>query len=90
MTSGRSVSFGIDRDEAQTFYGAPREGNGADILGGIALFPDRTVVQRGMGYTAELSNGTVVRGQLANRIGSGWTSVDGYGFIDAQKAVTGQ
>jgi hypothetical protein len=89
MTSGRSVSFGVDRDEAQSFYGDAREGNGADLLGGIAFFPDRTVVQRGLGYTARLAGGQVIRGQLANRIGSGWTSVDGYGFIDAQRAVTG-
>ena len=89
MTAGRSVSFGIDRDEAKTFYPEAREGNGADVLGGIALFPERAVVQRGLGYTAELSNGTVIRGELANRIGSGWTPVDGYGFIDAQRAVTG-
>jgi hypothetical protein len=47
------------------------------------------VVQRGLGYTAELSNGAVVHGELANRIGSGWTPVDGYRFIDAQRAVTG-
>jgi hypothetical protein len=29
----------------------------------------------------------VLRGQLANRIGAGWTPVDGYGYLNAELAV---
>jgi hypothetical protein len=32
----------------------------------------------------------VLRGQLQNRIGRGWTPVDGYGLIDAEEAVEGR
>jgi hypothetical protein len=90
LSRGDGLSFGIDRDEAVTPYPEAREGNGADVLGGAVLFPEGTVLTSGMGYTAELSNGHVIRGQLRNRIGSGWTPVDGYGYINAERAVEGR
>jgi hypothetical protein len=90
MRAGRALSFGIDRDDAITPYPEARDGNGADELGGIALYPERAVLDSGLGYTAALSDGNVLRGQLQNRIGRGWTPVDGYGLIDAEEAVEGR
>jgi hypothetical protein len=86
---GRSLSFGIDRDEAVSPFGDARDGNGADVLGGATLFPEGTVLRSGLGYTARLANGRVLRGNLRNRIGSGWTPVDGTGYINAERAVDG-
>ena len=90
LSRGSGLQFGIDRDEAVTFYPEAREGNGADVLGGITLFPEGTVLSSGLSYTAELSNGRTIRGQLRNRIGQGWTPVDGHGFINAERAVEGR
>jgi hypothetical protein len=90
LDRGDSLAFGIDRDEAVTPYPEAREGNGAEVLGGATLFPEGTVLSSGMSYTAELSNGRTIRGQLRNRIGQGWTPVDGHGFINAEKAVEGR
>ena len=73
-----------------TFYPEAREGNGADVLGGITLFPEGRVLTSGLSYTAELPNGRTIRGQLHNRIGRGWTPLDGYGFINAKRAVEGR
>ena len=36
------------------------------------------------------STGRIIIGALRNQIGSGWTPVDGYGYINAEKAVTGR
>ena len=43
-----------------------------------------------MVFTARTSNGRTIVGALRNRVGTGWTPVDGYGYIDAEKAVTGR
>ena len=90
LSRGAGLAFGIDRDEAVTFYPEAREGNGADVLGGITLFPEGQVLTSGLSYTAELSNGRTNPGQLHNRIGRGWTPVDGHGFINAERAVEGR
>lgn len=90
LRSGDSVRFGVDRDLAQTAYGNASEGNSADILGGGVLVPQRTVVAKGLKFTATLTNGKRITGTVQNRIGSGFSPVDGYGLIDAEKAVLGR
>ena len=90
LSKGQALAFGIDRDEAVTAYPQARDGNGADVLGDVALFPQRRVLRSGLPFRAELSNGHVITGQLRNWIGRGWTPVDGYGFIDAERAVEGR
>ena len=37
-----------------------------------------------------LTNGRRITGMLTNRLGHGWTPVDGYGVINAEKAVFGR
>jgi hypothetical protein len=87
LSDGRFVAFGIDRDEAVTAAGDAEAGNSADALGAGVLFPERDVVGPGLSYHAVTSTGRVLTGTLRNRIGAGWTPVDGYGYIDAQAAV---
>jgi hypothetical protein len=87
LAGGRYVAFGIDRDEAVTAAGDAEAGNGADALGAGVLFPEGDVAGPGLSYRAVTSTGRVLTGTLRNRIGAGWTLVDGYGYIDAQDAV---
>ena len=87
---GRSVAFGVDRDEAVTAYGIAMDGNSADALGQGVLFPSGQTVGAGMIFSARTSTGRLIVGTIRNRIGTGWTPVDGYGYLNAEKAVTGR
>ena len=87
LTAGRSVSFGVDRDEAVTAAGDAEAGNSADQLGQGVPIPSGSVVGPGMSWTAVTSTGTTLQGVIGNAIGSGWTAVDGFGFVNAQAAV---
>jgi Subtilase family len=89
LRDGRSVAFGIDRDEAVTAYGIAQDGNSADQLGRGVLFPSGDTVGPGLLYTAKTSTGRTLVGRLRNRIGAGWTRVDGYGYLNAEAAVAG-
>ena len=40
-----------------------------------------------MVYTARTSAGRTIVGTIRNRIGAGWTPVDGYGYLNAELAV---
>jgi Subtilase family len=88
LARGRSVSFGIDRDEVVTAAEIAEDGNSADQLGAGVLFPEGVVVGPGMSYRAVTSTGRVLTGVLRNRIGAGWTAVDGFGYINAQAATS--
>ncbi len=87
LTRGRTVAFGVDRDEATTAYGVAEDGNSADQLGQSVLFPSGDTVGVGLIYTAKTSNGRTIVGALRNRIGQGWTPVDGFGYLNAEDAV---
>jgi hypothetical protein len=89
LGGGRFISFGIDRDEAQTAAGDAEGGNSADALGAGVLFPEGVVVGDGLAYRAVTSTGQVLAGTLRNRIGAGWTPVDGFGYINAEAATEG-
>lgn len=91
LRKGQSVRFGVDRDLAVFAPGYPPvEGNGADELGGAVSFPSGEVLAGGMRFRAVLADGTVLRGAMANRIGAGWSPVDGHGLINAEAAVLGR
>jgi hypothetical protein len=88
LGGGRFVAFGVDRDSAITSERDAEMGNSADQLGQGLLFPDNVVVGPGMSYRAVTSTGRVLTGVLRNRVGAGWTPVDGFGYINAQAAVS--
>jgi hypothetical protein len=90
LTGGRSVAFGIDRDEAVTAAGDAEAGNSADALGAGELFPEGVVAGPGLAFRAVTSTGRVITGFLRNRVGAGWTPVDGYGEINAEAATGGR
>jgi hypothetical protein len=65
----------------------------ADILGSGVLIPeyaDNPVIGQGMIFTGIITDGGVdypFSGRLANKIGYGYSPLDGYGFVNAQAAT---
>ena len=49
--------------------------------------PAGTTAVGGIRFTGTLADGSIFSGVLANRIGSGYSFLDGFGFINAQSAV---
>ncbi len=90
LKSGQALRFGVDRDLAISGYGGSNEGNSADELGGAVFMPQGYTARRGMVFVGRLANGRKIVGMLRNRLGHGWTAVDGYGVINAEKAVLGR
>ena len=82
------LSFGIDRDEADG-AGALGAVNGrsADLLGDGVLIPSGNVVRGGARFFGTYEDGSRFTGEFFNLIGRGYTTVDGYGFINAEAAV---
>jgi hypothetical protein len=91
LRSRQGVTFGIDRDLALWAPTVPAiEGNGADELGGATFLPSGRPQPRGMRFVAVRADGSTIRGALVNRLGHGWSPVDGYGVVDAERAVLGR
>jgi hypothetical protein len=65
------------------------EGNGADELGGAVLVPQNVPLNSGLAFTARRADGKIITGMIRNRLGHGFSVVDGYGLINAQAAVLG-
>jgi hypothetical protein len=91
------LRFGLARWEHHSSYspsptgtggGTSSGGGAADLLGQGVLLPSGVLVGPGATFYGSLADGTPFKGTFSNRIGKGWTPVDGYGFINAQKAVS--
>jgi hypothetical protein len=59
----------------------------ADIFGGGEILPDGTT-GTGMTFSGMTADGGTFSGTIRNNIGSGYSLLDGYGFINAQAAVS--
>jgi len=59
-----------------------------DLWGGGVLIPEGTVTTNGMRVSGVMSDNSTFTGFMVNRIGAGYSNVDGYGFINAQAAVS--
>ncbi|MBS0658043.1 MAG: S8 family serine peptidase [Verrucomicrobia bacterium] len=93
FTGGKFFTFAADRDELRTSAnptaaGASAGGNNADLLGATISLPDGNVVPGGATFTGTLSDGSTFTGTFVNRLGKGYSPLDGYGLIDAQNAVS--
>lgn len=86
--SGDFISFGVDRDEADVAgpNGAVG-GNSADLLGGGILIPSGQFAPGGASFFGSYEDGTTFNGRFFNRIGRGYSQLDGFGFINAEAAV---
>ncbi len=58
-----------------------------DLWGGGVQIPEGTVTTAGMTVTVTMSDNSTATGTIQNRIGAGWTNLDGFGFINAQAAA---
>jgi hypothetical protein len=86
--SGDLLSFGVDRDEADSAGPNPAAGgNSADLLGGGVSIPSGQVVPGGASFFGTFDGGAPFRGEFFNLIGKGYSQLDGYGFINAEAAV---
>jgi hypothetical protein len=97
LVKGAILRFGVARLEQHSSYSPTRGGTGggttsgggaADLLGQGVLLPSGQFVGIGAAFSGTLDDGTPFQGTFTNKIGPGWTPVDGYGFINAQKAVS--
>ncbi|HEU5078685.1 MAG TPA: S8 family serine peptidase [Opitutaceae bacterium] len=83
FAGGDSIGFGVDRDESAI----NAAGGSASLLGGGVLIPSGAVVNTGATFSGTLEDGTAFSGSFTNRIGSGFSPLDGFGFINAETAV---
>ena len=97
FTAGNALRFTVARGEQHSGV----TGNGttigpgttitnylADILGNGVTLPDGTPAPTGMAFSGTTADGGTFSGTLQNRLGFGYSPVDGYGLIDAAAAVT--
>jgi hypothetical protein len=97
FTNGKTVHFTVGhgpQHNSQVTNGTGPDGGAtstsftqADLFGGELLLPDGAIVRRGMTFSGTTSTGATFSGVINNRIGSGYSKLDGFGFINAEAAV---
>jgi hypothetical protein len=89
--SGDILRYAIDRDEQHSAFNLPagdsRNGDSADLLGGGVLIPQGTIIHGGVTFEGTTTEGGTFSGIMGNRIGAGYSILDGFGFINAQAAA---
>ena len=91
FTDGRSLTFNVDRDEQHTAsLSAPATagGNSADLWGAGVEIPAATITPGGVAVTGTMADGSTFSGTFANQIGAGYSPLSGFGFLNAQRAVS--
>ena len=90
FTGGNVLRFGIGRGiitNATVPTGTASGLSSADLFGGGVVIPEGTVINAGMAFSGTLADGSTFSGVISNRIGQGYSILDGFGFIDANAAV---
>jgi hypothetical protein len=98
FTGGSGFTFGCDRDEFSGANNPPATniGNSADHWGKIVRHPQGDTPMpndqsgqpaNGVRFSGTMSDGSTFSGVIMNRIGKGYSFLDGYGFINAEDAV---
>ena len=59
----------------------------ADLFGGTVLLPEGIGNGTGMTFSGTMTDGSPFTGTFKNNIGSGYSVLDGFGFVNAQAAV---
>jgi hypothetical protein len=92
FTGGKALRFGLDRDEFRSAFSPPAgtstNGSSADLAGSNVRIPSGALAAGGIGFTGTLADGSTFSGTMSNRVGAGWTFLDGFGFVNAQSAVS--
>lgn len=79
-----TVSNGAGPTNGQTATASTQ----ADLFGGTVLLPQGTGSGQGMTFSGTMTDGTPFTGTFRNVIGSGYSVTEGYGFINAETAVS--
>ncbi len=79
----RVVTNGIGQDGGATSTSFVM----TDLFGGELLLPDGAIARRGMTFSGTTSGGGTFSGAVTNRLGDGYSKLDGFGFINAEAAV---
>jgi len=91
FTGGKVLRFGIGRAYFRSPFAPPagdsRAGNSGDLAGAVIRLPEGSLASGGVTFSGTLADGSTFSGALTNRIGTGWSALDGFGFINAQSAV---
>ena len=90
FTTGNVLRYTVGRDvqhSAALPNGTTAVSYLGDLLGGGVQLPSGSVLPNGMTFSGTTSGGGAFSGVIRNRIGQGYSPVDGYGFINAQTAV---
>ena len=97
FVSGKALHFTIGRGEqhssdVENLLGVPVSGTTvanytADIWGGGVLIPENIKTSDGMRFSGTMDDGSAFAGRIVNKIGTGYSTLDGYGFINAEAAV---
>ncbi len=83
-----TIGRGLERGPNVSAAGAALASYNSDLFGGGVLIPDDVVISDGMSFSGTLNDTSTFSGVIRNRIGSGYSNLDGFGFINAEKAVT--
>jgi hypothetical protein len=88
FTGGKALRFGIGRAIYRGLvYGSSPAANSGDLAGAVTLMPEGTIATGGVTYVGSLADGSTFNGTLTNRLGTGWSRLDGWGFINALSAI---
>jgi len=91
FTGGKALRFGIGRAFFRSSFFPPtgdsRAANSGDLAGAVIRLPEGSLASGGVTFSGTLADGSTFSGTLTNRIGAGWSALDGFGFINAQSAV---
>ncbi|MBL0088160.1 MAG: S8 family serine peptidase [Ideonella sp.] len=91
FTGGKALRFGVSRATFRSAFspatGDSRAANSGDLGGAVTRLPAGTAATGGITYTGTLADGSTFSGTLTNRVGAGYSFLDGFGFINAQSAV---
>jgi len=90
FTPGKVLKFTVGRlvqHSAVLSAGTTVANATADLLGGGVMLPSGAIISSGMTFSGTLSDGSTFSGSFVNRIGAGFSPVDGYGLINAEQAV---
>jgi hypothetical protein len=83
-----TIGRGLERGPNVTPAGAALANYNADLFGGGVLIPEGTVLPDGMRFSGTLADGATFDGRIKNRLGSGFSQLDGFGFLNAEAAVS--
>lgn len=90
FTGGKILRFTVGRAIQHSSVvpsGTTVTNSSGDLFGGGVQLPEGTVTLDGMSFSGTISGGASFSGRIRNRIGSGYSVLDGYGFIDAAAAT---